>query len=116
MIVLFACLCLMSLFAKTTSFTDQCILPKWLFSFIVLGLMMSVFSVAAIVGRKMYWNFRTVSIIIVILCYVEIGIGILQFFSVISSEYYNYKIVGSFDNPAVLPVVYVLEVLLLYYS
>ncbi len=100
MIVLFACLCLMSLFAETTCFTDQCIFPKWLFSFIVLGLMGIVFSIVAIVGRKMYWNFRTVSIIIVILCYIEIGIGVLQLFGVIFPESYCYKMVGSFDNPA----------------
>lgn len=53
LIALFSILCTGSLFVNSSAFTDNQILPKWLFAFMGLGVIGLVFSVMLLAGKNM---------------------------------------------------------------
>lgn len=99
-IVLFFLLSAVALYSKTTCFTDTQILPKYIFTLIIGGIMGIVFSIMFITKRKIIWNFNIISKIFTILCSIEAGMGILQYCNIFAPSSLFYKVAGSFDNPA----------------
>lgn len=100
LIALFCILCAGTLFVNTSTFTDNQILPKWLFAFMGLGVIGIVFSVMLLAGKKYVCNMKVLNAMIVILCFLQAGYGILQFCNILPPSSATYKVTGSFDNPA----------------
>lgn len=98
--VLFCLLCSASLFSYTEYVIDPLIIPKYIFSLIVGSVLMVVYSVLIFLGKKVHGGFKVISIIIISHCIIESCIGILQFSHVLISSSQNYRVIGSFDNPA----------------
>lgn len=100
LIASFCILCAGTLFVNTSAFTDNQILPKWLFAFIGLGIIGLVFSVMLLAGKKYACNMKVLNAMIIILCVLQAGYGILQFCNILPPSSDTYKVTGSFDNPA----------------
>lgn len=100
LIVFFGLLCSVSLFVNTKHMMDSQIIPKCILSLGVAGLMGMIYAIFIIGGRKIYWTFRIISIIIVVHCIIESCIGILQFCNILVSSSHIYRVIGTFDNPA----------------
>lgn len=100
MMALFCLLCSASLFSYTEHMIDPLVIPKYIFSWIIVGVLVAVYSVLIFLGKKVHWEFKVISIIIISHCVIESCIGILQFCHVLISLSHNYRVTGSFDNPA----------------
>lgn len=99
-IVLFAGLCVGTMFAVSGSFIDTRTLPKW-YAF-VLGLSL-VLVTMAVTGRKgrdlVRRQFYLLLLIVAAACMAQAAYGILQYFSILPA-FGKLRITGSFDNPA----------------
>ena len=99
-IILFILLIAATLCPNVSCFTDTQILPKYISTFIIGGIVGTCISIILLTKRMIVWNFKTISVIIVMLCTIEAGIGILQFCNLLPPASHYYSITGSFDNPA----------------
>lgn len=65
-----------------------------------LGVIGLVFSVMLLAGKKYVCNMKMLNAMILILCVLQAGYGILQFCNILPPSSATYKVTGSFDNPA----------------
>lgn len=98
--ILFSILCIGTIFLNTSVFVENQIFSKWLFAFAGLGGMGLVFSVMLLTEKKCLCKISTLNAIIVFLCALQAGYGVLQFGNILPSVSGIYKVTGSFDNPA----------------
>lgn len=100
--VLFAIVCLGSLFAFSKQFTDPYIVPKWCFVVFVLLVIFVYEAVKSLFDKQnklSKMDFSTCGYIIVFFCFLEAVLGIVQFWGLFQGSSI-YKVTGSFDNPA----------------
>ena len=109
-IILFILLIAATLYPNVSCFTDTQILPKYISTFIIGGIMGTCISITLLTKRMIVWNFKTISVIIVMLCTIEAGIGILQFCNLLPPASHYYSITGSFDNPAGFAICLCIEI------
>lgn len=109
-IILFILLIAATLYPNVSCFTDTQILPKYISTFIIGGIMGTCISIILLTKRMIVWNFQTISVIIVMLCTIEAGIGILQFCNLLLPASHYYSITGSFDNPAGFAICLCIEI------
>lgn len=98
--LLFLILCASSIFLNTNAFTDSLLLPKWLFAVIGLAIMGVIYAIQVFLKKDYTCNIRLWNAIIVVLCVLQAGYGILQFCNILPPTSSTYKVTGSFDNPA----------------
>lgn len=97
----FLILALGSLFCNTGIFTDSHILPKWLFTLLWIGLICFFRSTHILLLKKRRMcEIGTLLKIIICLCLIQTGYGIMQLCGYLGSHSTYYKVTGSFDNPA----------------
>lgn len=97
----FFILILGSLYLNTGIFTDSHILPKWLFTLLWIGLIGLFLSIHIVLLKKRTMCKTSVLFnIIICLCLVQAGYGIIQLCGYAGSHSTLYKVTGSFDNPA----------------
>lgn len=109
-IILFILLVAATLYPNASCFTDTQILPKYISTFIIGGAIGVGISVMLLVGKMIAWNFKIMSMIIVVLCTIEAGIGISQFFNILTPPSHFHRITGNFDNPAGFAICLCIEI------
>lgn len=98
-LLMFSVLCVSALFVQSHYFTDSSIVPKWLITLFVFGGFVLYYTIAIWYAHSVSINMFPVGIVLVVICFLQAVLGLLQYFNV----YYSpsiYKITGSFDNPA----------------
>ena len=95
----FVILCLVGVFLHSSRFTDPYIVPKWLFTIlIILGVVIYGFS-GTLLGKSVRMNTSLFGMSIVVICCFQALYGLLQYFSLLPSNSV-YGMTGGFDNPA----------------
>lgn len=96
----FAFLCWGALFLKIESFVDVYIVPKWLFSLMLIGIIADIWGVSILLKRQLICSLKDVFIVVICMCIFQAGYGMLQFCNILSSHFTLHRVTGSFDNSA----------------
>lgn len=97
--LLFCLICVVSIFFYSHHIINSEITSKWYFTLFVGLISIIILSIKSLSGKKIQVNILTLSYVIVAACFFQALYGIAQWFNHTPSVN-NYKIIGSFDNPA----------------
>lgn len=96
---IFIILCAGSIFVHSQLFTDSYIVPKWLFAILALLGLGLYGSAGLLLNKPVKIDIALAGMSIAVVCLALAIYGILQYFGLFSSHS-EYKITGSYDNPA----------------
>lgn len=95
----FIILCAGSVFVHSQQFTDPYIVPKWLFSIMVVLVIGAYCSLKLLLSKSIRVSLSLIGISVVVICFLLAVYGLLQYLNIFSIHI-KYGITGSYDNPA----------------
>ena len=98
--LLFALLCVISIWSYSKQMTDYYILPKWLFTIGSILIFTLIISVKRLFGKRVYLSIPQLLSIITILSLLQMCHGMLQWMGIAKTFHADFSITGNYDNPA----------------